>query len=263
MPVDAQPGRERELTDALSEFTPVSLEDLDRAAALLRRVDNKYPVEWSQLIELLERLRPDHTVLEIDGRREFSYRSVYFDTPELRCFVDHVEDRAPRFKARTRVYADTGSCVFEVKLKPGEGETDKRQTDHPAERAEELTEEAMECLAEALGDAGLEAPEEMEPRLRTSFCRFTLASSSQPERLTCDFRLELSAPGGDAARLSSRWALVETKTEHGEGAADSVLADLGLEPVSLSKYRIGIGLLGPPPVEGPQPGSELFEQRSM
>lgn len=263
MPVDAQPGRERELTDALSEFTPVSIDDLDRGAALLRRVDNKYPVQWPQLIDLLERLRPDHAALEIDGLREFSYRSVYFDTPDLRCFVDHVEDRAPRFKARTRLYADTGSCVFEVKLKPGEGETDKRQTDHPPERGDELIPEARRCLKEALEDAGLEAPEQMEPRLRTSFRRFTLASGSGPERLTCDFGLELSTPDGDTARLSSRWALVETKTEHGHGAADSVLADLGLEPVSLSKYRIGIGLLGPPPVAGPQPGSELFDLASM
>lgn len=37
----------------------------------------------------------------------------------------------PRFRARTRWYKDTGQCVFEVKLKLTEDETDKRQTDHP------------------------------------------------------------------------------------------------------------------------------------
>jgi hypothetical protein len=34
----------------------------------------------------------------------------------LRCFSDHAEGRQPRFKARTRLYVDSNSCVFEVKL---------------------------------------------------------------------------------------------------------------------------------------------------
>lgn len=92
----------------------VSLPELDARAALLRRLDNKYAVSSQAFAQLAQRLRDDHEVLDIDGRRAFAYRTTYFDTADLRCFVDHVEDRVPRFKARTRLYEDTSACVFEA-----------------------------------------------------------------------------------------------------------------------------------------------------
>ena len=43
--------------------------------------------------------------------------SVYFDTPQLDCFHEQVVGLVPRFKVRSRLYADSGHCSFEVKLK--------------------------------------------------------------------------------------------------------------------------------------------------
>jgi VTC domain len=243
--------------ELIASFEPISLEELDERAALLRRIDNKYAVPRERFAELLERLRADHQVLEIDGRRMFEYCSTYFDTPELRCFTDHVEDRQPRFKARTRLYVYAGSCVFEVKLKREDGETDKRQTEHPAEDAERFTDSARRCLEEALRDAGLEAPEEMRATLLTRFHRVTLAAREGSERLTCDVGVDLSEPDGQAARLRDGVVLVETKSERGESPADGALAELGLAPISLSKYRVGMSLVGGGD-HGPQPGSDLF-----
>jgi hypothetical protein len=237
-------------------FDPVSLEELEERAALLRRVDHKYAVERERFVQLLERLRADHQVLEIDGRRAFEYCSTYFDTPELRCFTDHLEDRQPRFKARTRLYVNSDTCVFEVKLKREDGETDKRQTDHAARDAERFTDSARQCLEQALGDAGLEVPEEMEPTLLTRFLRITLTAGE--ERLTCDLDVQLSHPDGAAASLRDGLVLVETKSEHGESTADRALAELGLEPISVSKYRVGVSLVGGGN-RAPQPGAELFE----
>jgi VTC domain-containing protein len=246
--------------EALVErFDPVSLDELDERAALLRRVDHKYAVERARFARLLEQLRDDHQVLEIDGRRMFGYRSTYFDTPDLRCYVDHVEDRRPRFKARTRLYVDSESCVFEVKLKGHSGETDKRQVDHPAAEADRFTGSARGCLKEALGDAGLDAPERMAPTLLTRFERITLAAREGSERLTCDLGVRLANPHGQAACLRDGVILVETKSENGESPADRALADLGLESISLSKYRVGMSLVGGAEQE-PQPGSELFER---
>jgi hypothetical protein len=247
-----------ELTDAVEQFDGVSLEGLDERAALLRRVDNKYAVQWEGFLELLEHLRADHDILDIDGRREFAYRSTYFDSPDLRCFTDHVEDRHPRFKARTRLYLDSGTCVFEIKLKRGEGETDKRQIDHPTEDAERLTDSARECVNEALNDAHLNAPERMAPTLQTSFHRITLAARDTPERITCDLGVELALPGGDAVRMRDGLVLVETKTEEGDSEAGRALESVGAEPISLSKYRVGMSLVGGGD-RSPQPGSDLFE----
>lgn len=246
-----------ELIDAVGGFRGVTLDELDERASLLRRVDSKYSMSRERFLELLERLRADHDVLDIDGRRIFSYRTTYFDTPELRCFTDHVDDRYPRFKARTRVYVDSDGCVFEVKLKPGPDETDKRQIDYPARDADRFTESARDCLKEALGDAGLQAPDRMVPTLRTAFRRMTFAGRDTPERLTCDVEVRLSNPEGGEATMRAGLVLVETKTEEGDSSAARALVDVGAEEISLSKYRVGMSLVGRAG-DSPQPGSELF-----
>jgi hypothetical protein len=247
-----------ELADRLARFPGVSLAELDERAALLRRVDRKYAVERGRLLKLLERLRDDHEVLEINAQRRFAYRSVYFDTPDLRCFWDHVLGRVPRFKARTRLYRDTGSCVFEVKLKRNDEEMDKRQIEHPVERDGELTEAATRCLGETLSDAGLRPPAALSPSLHTSFHRITLAASESAERLTCDLDVRLSSPHGQTARLVDSVVLVETKTERGEGRVNSALAQMGVDEISLSKYRVGMSLVGNASTDDAQPGSDLF-----
>ncbi len=248
-----------ELSELLERFPAVSLAELDERAALLRRVDNKYAVRRGSLPELARMLRDDHEVLEIGDRRQFAYRTTYFETPDLRCFVDHVEGHVPRFKVRTRVYEDSGNCVFEVKLKRGDGETDKRQLDYDADDGERLTAAARECLDEALRDAGLEVPDELEAGLRTCFRRITLAARGGSERLTCDERVRLSSSDGRAVELQGDLVLVETKTDNGDSPADRALARVGLEPISLSKYRVGMSLVADTPGYGPQPGSELFD----
>jgi hypothetical protein len=229
--------------DLLSGLGAISLDGLEERAALLKRIDRKYVLEADVFEALIDRLAGDHDALEIDDRRLFAYRSVYFDTPDLRCFHDHIEDRQPRFKARTRLYRDTGLCHFEVKLKPEDGETDKRQTEHPPERAEELTDDARRLLAEALGPADIEPPDDLRAILRTCFDRATLAARDSSARVTCDVDIAMETLEGRAARVRDGLVLVESKSEDGDAPADRVLAELGHEPVSLSKYRVSIDLL--------------------
>ena len=245
--------------DLLAGFEPVSLEELDQRAALLRRIDNKYAVPWKSLEELAERLRRDHDVLEISGGRVFSYSTTYFDTPALRCFVDHVEGRIPRFKARTRLYADSHDCVFEVKLKRSDDETDKRQIDYAENDRRHLTADALECVQTALADAGLELEEELSATLTTSFDRITFAARDGSERLTCDLGVTVVGNGGRRAQLRSDLVLVETKSENGKSPADLELNRLEIESISLSKYRVGMSLVGDAQQHGAQPGSDLFE----
>jgi len=246
------------IADVLDRFAAVSLSELDERAALLRRVDQKYAVAREQFVELAERLSEDHEVLEIGGRRAFAYRTTYFETPDLRCFTDHVEGRLPRFKARTRLYQDSNECVFEVKLKTPEDETDKRQIEHPAKDSERLTDAARRCLHEALTDAGLDVPDELERRLHTAFHRVTLSPRGRSERLTCDLGVRLTSPDQRAVQLDPALVLVETKTENGDSPADRELRRRGIETISLSKYRVGMSLVGDARTSDAQPGSELF-----
>jgi hypothetical protein len=247
-----------DLDDLLRSFGSVSLEKLDERAALLRRIDIKYALARDAFEELLGRLRDDHDVLEIDEQRVFGYSTVYFETPDLRCFVDHVEDRIPRFKARSRLYEDSGECVFEVKLKRSEDETDKRQIGYAAGDRRQLTEEARRCVQSALDDAGLEFSGELTASLTTSFARVTLGPRDRAERLTCDLGVRLTGPGGETASMRSDLVLIETKSEAGESPADRELARMEIGPMSLSKYRVGMSLVGAARRFGAQPGNDLF-----
>ena len=199
----------------MADFDAVSLKELDERAELLRRVDHKY-ASHDPYGRLLSRLGDDHEVLEIDGRRSFGYRTTYSETPDLRCFVDHVEDRLPRFKARNRLYEDSGECVFEIKLKRAQGETDKPQIDYSQADREHLTEATRGCIETALADAGLQAPDELNPSLTSSFDRVTLSARTGSERMTCDLGVRLIGAHGQTTRMHDDLELVETKSETGE-----------------------------------------------
>ncbi|HEV2753965.1 MAG TPA: polyphosphate polymerase domain-containing protein [Solirubrobacteraceae bacterium] len=230
--------------DLLAGFAPVSLDALDQRAALQRRVDRKYLVAEAILVELLAALREDHDVLDIEGRRSSAYHSVYFDTADLLCFREHVEGHKPRFKARTRHYVDTDLCHFEVKVKLADGGTSKQRHDHDPVRRDQLTDAAQAFLDEQLRHrADRTAPEGLRPVLTTSFERMTLAAREVPARLTCDALLRLARPDGDTAALAEGHRLLETKSSDGDSPADRALARAGVQDISLSKYRLGVGML--------------------
>jgi hypothetical protein len=232
----------------------VTLDDLDARAALQRRVDTKYLISWERMAELLPRLREDHEALEIEGRRSFAYENVYFDTPELRCFHDHVEHRLPRFKVRSRLYADAGQCSFEVKVKREDDETDKEQMDVDPGDHGRMTPKAERFVRTQLSRSIGSAPEGLAPALATRFRRFTVAADNQ--RVTFDHGVELDSLRNGSVRLADDCVIVETKTEDGEGLCNRLLEEAGVDAVSLSKYRVGIGLLL---AEDPEP--QLGERR--
>jgi hypothetical protein len=228
----------------LAGLRPIALEAMDERAALRRRVDTKYLLARADLERLVGALASDHDVLEIGGRRQFAYRSVYFDTPGLRAFHDHVQGVHPRFKLRTRCYLDGGGCRFEVKLKTSGDETDKRQVEHPEDAPERLTDAARALVADTLEEAGVAAAEDLRPVLATEFHRFTLAAREGGGRLTADTDLRLRRlPDGAARAMDASLVLVETKTGDGRGRADALLRAAGHAAVSLSKYRTGVDLL--------------------
>ncbi|MDK1476545.1 hypothetical protein QNO07_24595 [Streptomyces sp. 549] len=54
---------------------------------LVLPVDRKYILPIADLPLVLSGLADDFRVLEIEERREFGYRSDYFDTPDLDSYV--------------------------------------------------------------------------------------------------------------------------------------------------------------------------------
>ena len=96
--------------DPLPDVLPhISLDELNAHAELLTRTDRKYIVTNEHLAQLIESNRAHLAMLDIEGRREFSYESVYFDTTDLRLYRDAATSRRFRFKVRTRIYRDTAT----------------------------------------------------------------------------------------------------------------------------------------------------------
>jgi hypothetical protein len=241
------------VAETLRRLAPIDLDEIDRATALQRRIDRKYLLEADRFPVLADRLAEDHRVLEAAGTRLSRYESVYFDTPSLQCFRDHVEDRAPRFKVRTRLYVDTHRCTLEVKVHQADGETVKEHVPYQVEDHGRLTEEGRRFVADTLRRCvGRPAPPQLEPTLTTRFRRATLVAVHRRERATFDVDLQLLRPGGGCTRLDDRRVLVETKSPDGDGRCDRLLRESGVEEISLSKYRVGMALLtGDPASAGP------------
>jgi len=216
---------------ALDGLGLISLAEVEHAAPLHVRADNKHLVDVAVLDELLERLEPTHRALEIDGRRAFAYDTVYFDTDELLTARAHVQRRRHRFKCRSRLYTDTSACAFELKVKGARGTTIKHRIPYQPALHGTVTRDARAFLAEHL-----EHVPDLHPVLRNTYTRITLAAPG--ERMTID--LDLSY--GDAW-IRPGWAIVETKSARGAGIADRELRRLGSRPLPMSKYLLGTGLI--------------------
>jgi hypothetical protein len=232
------------LEDAVRELDPISLEQLDEQAKLRRRVDSKYVLADELAAATVRNLAAGYRALEIDGRRPFTYESVYFDTPDLRCFRDHVEGARPRFKIRSRYYRETSVCFFEIKVKLDDDETVKRQRPYDHADHGTITPAAWAFLDETLAElAGEEPPRDLAPTLITLYERFTLAAREGGERATLDVSVNLGSMDGRQVELRDNYVLVETKTGERPGRLDDELRAAGCEPISISKYRFGVGLL--------------------
>jgi VTC domain-containing protein len=243
--------RERAMTTDLlghvAGFEAVSLQELEARAALQTRVDRKYIVDYETLERLFSELGNDYLALEIDGERLQQYDSVYFDTPELLSYKDHLQGRRKRFKSRTRMYGGT-ACFFDLKMKGRRGETVKGRLPLSAPEHGSLTGKASAFLKRGLlKEYGCAAPAGLVPTLQTSFERLTLIHSHQPERMTLDFGITFSRVGsGKRHRMRPGHVLIETKSGSQLGTVDRILLALGARPLNMcSKYSLGVALANP------------------
>jgi hypothetical protein len=162
----------------------------------------------------------------------------------------------PRFKIRSRAYHESGICSFEVKVKLADDETAKDNLDYDLSDHGQITPDARRFLEKVISDAtGQDAPDELRPALTTRFRRGTLGAKDGSDRITIDFELRLERPDDRAVCLVPDHVVVETKSEAGDGRFDGIMREAGVSPISLSKYRLGIGALAADDPD-PQLGAE-------
>ncbi|MBG6084953.1 polyphosphate polymerase domain-containing protein [Zhihengliuella flava] len=233
----------------VASLPSVDLETMNAAAALQHRTDRKYILGTGTAERVLADLPDGSRVLEIAGRRDFGYHSVYFDTEDLASYHLSAHRRRRRFKVRTRTYEDTGSSFLELKTRGGRGQTIKERIAHPPGHAQTLTPTGRRYLAERLDAAWGHCPEGLEqlhPVLTSRYRRQSVLLPEGAGRITVDTGLiwEDTADPDHAFTLSDQ-VILETKSAGAAGPLDRLLWRAGIRPVRISKFATGLAVLHP------------------
>ena len=225
----------------LAGLPPLSLEEINARAALVTRTCRKYLVPEEVVDSLFPPAR--FGVLTIGGRTSFRYSSTYLDTPDLRCFRDQRQGRRLRYKARVRTYEDTGTRMFEIKLKGSRAVTDKVRVEHDGD-AMRLTPASRRFLDDTLTAYGIDPPKVLVPSAVTDYRRATAVALSGEERVTVDTELVGRRKGWSVAMRPGR-ALLEVKTRVGLTETERRLHELGFRAVAFTKYASTLVSLEP------------------
>lgn len=223
----------------------ISLEEINSAAALQTRVDRKYVVGAGLAAEVVASFDAEIRVLEMLGRRSFTYDSVYFDTPGLDSYLLAAHGRRRRYKIRTRTYVDSATSFLEVKTEGARAATVKERIPYALSDSHHLTPEGLTYVNETLASTIGAAPSgELQAVIETGYRRTSLYLPESQGRATIDRRVTWRRPGGQAQELDGA-VIIETKSGSGAGALDRHLWSHGVRPTRISKFATGLAALDP------------------
>jgi hypothetical protein len=232
------------IASSLSTFGTISLEGLNSKAAMLERLDNKYIVPADRLLPAFARFAELFDVLEMSGKRAFTYATDYFDDQGAQGYHDHHQGRRKRCKVRIRNYVDAGFSYLEVKLKDTRDATVKKRLKlaHPSRH---LCDESLAFIDACHSEMyGTPLGRHLMPVIGMDYERITLGAREGGERMTIDTRIVFHADNGDCEAAPDVFIL-ETKSARGNGIADKILRAAHLHPTkNCSKYCVGMAALG-------------------
>lgn len=228
------------------KFAAISLEALNAKADMLKRIDNKYIIRKTDLLKASSALAKHFDMLEIDGIRDFTYQTCYFDTPDLECYFDHHQGRRNRVKIRMRYYVDSDLCFVEVKMKGKRSRTIKKRLQQDPACFGQLNAEARAFISQCHQEQyGKPFHEPLIRSLDMQYQRMTLVAKQGGERMTIDGQLQFFADGR-IGKMPGNRLIVEAKSVKGNGIADKILRRLYLQPTKrCSKYCTGIAFMHP------------------
>ncbi len=224
------------LTDILSTFAPISLEQMSEVK-LMNRIDRKFVTTTDRLYKLLQMARQDYYIQEIDGERNPEYDTTYFDTVAFDMYNQHQWNHANRQKIRFRTYCISGLQFMEVKTKNNHGRTKKKRMEVSDMNVCESGKRTF--LSKHLRYQA----DTLQPVLNNHFHRITLVNKAKTERLTIDsalcFHNLVSGKDKDMGNL----VVIELKRD---GLCYSpvleMLHQLHIHPHGFSKYCMGSAL---------------------
>ena len=231
-----------EVADVAERFAAATSEQLSERA-LLRRIDSKFVASATAVVDIFDRILGGYAALTVPSGNVALYRSLYFDTPDHRCYHDHRRGRRIRHKVRIRHYPDRELTYLEVKTKRNDAITDKARVQLPY-GTERLGDSELAFLRERT-DLDVAS---LRPLLRIDFHRVSLIGLHANERVTFD--LDLRADVVDDASKAWRFGdLVVIEVKQAPFCVRTpimrAIAASRVRERSLSKYTIATALLHP------------------
>lgn len=220
--------------DIIQEYDSISLQQLD-ATKLLERKDTKFIFHESLLPVLLDDLKSNFRILEINGHRVMDYENQYFDTPDFLFYKDHHNGARTRYKVRYRKYNQPKATYFEIKVKNNKERTRKRRIKVP-EISNTFSEKERELIS---GTTGI-SPNTLSPKLTTHFSRFTLVNSDMTDRVTVDFNVRVT--NGGLSKHFTNLVIAEIKQPRYRPSSEFIRAmrHYAIDEMRFSKYCMGI-----------------------
>jgi len=225
------------LEETLGTFQSVSLSEMNKVK-LMKRTETKYVFDAGRLPEVLGDLAGMYRVLEIDGVRMSPYKTIYFDTEDLKFYTEHHNGKLNRQKVRIRTYVNSASSFIEVKTKNNKGRMVKKRV-KTEDSTSTLSENAMEFISKHV-DVDANA---ISVSLWNGYKRITLVDLVSEERVTIDLDLEFDSNGKKAQIQEVIIAEVKQKKYNVNSAFIQRMRNLRIRPMRMSKYCIGSVLL--------------------
>lgn len=231
-----------DLVQILKGFDPVGLDEMG-SVKYMNRVDTKYLFSLSKLSRLLLNIRSEYKALEIEKMRRFRYKTVYFDTPDLRFYNQHVTGKLNRAKVRIRTYESNGLTFLEVKQKSNKGRTCKSRLEKEPGDMNHI-EQSRLFLSELISSDA----DNLKPVINTGFTRITLVNFGRAERITIDYNLKWNNLRGETVSMPFL-AIAEIKSDKSTSQSPFFcqLKELGIRKTGFSKYAVGMAMVNGAP----------------
>lgn len=222
----------------LKSFEAIHLHEMNDAA-LMTRIDSKFQFRLEELPQVLQQVAGNYRVLEILNKRVLSYKTLYYDTPDLQLYRRHHNGVMTRYKIRHRTYVESQIGFLELKRKNNKGVTVKDRIPSQPHQTHWSDEEGHE-----LAGGSIDLLPELMPRIWINYNRITLVNKQNPERVTLD--LEMQVINGDCERTFDTLVIAEIKRfGKMESPFIALMNKYRFKESGMSKYCLGIATTEP------------------
>jgi len=207
---------------------------------LQNRTDTKFVFEANLLPLILSDIKENYSILEIKNKRTNSYKTLYYDTKDLKSYIQHHNGKANRIKIRFRNYIESNLNFLEVKFKNSKGRTIKART-----KINGIETQLSDDSKQFIENNSFYTGSDLVPVLWNNFTRLTLVHKTKNERLTIDLNLKFKSIVSGIEEAIPHIIIAEVKQEKASVSSDFIQAikKYHVRKSSMSKYCVGTALL--------------------